>query len=65
MMRLYYLLMMRGNSYRLLTNICDNSTYTKDGYNIEVGIHTLTKALEQNGYTEEDVLAGNKCIILS
>lgn len=54
-----------GNSYRLLNSICDNSTYTKDGYNIEVGLGKLTPELKEGGYTEEDVLAGNKCIILS
>jgi hypothetical protein len=54
-----------GNSYRLLSTISDNSTYTRDAHIIEVGLGKLTPSLQKMGYTQEDVLDGKPCIILS
>lgn len=49
-----------GNSYDVLYQIDDDSMY-KDN---EVGLAKLTPELEEEGYSEDDVIEGEPCIIL-
>jgi hypothetical protein len=51
-----------GNSYSLLGDVTDNATFDKKEQ--EIGIFKLTEELERQGYTEEDIGRGKKCIVL-
>ena len=44
--------------------IVDNNTNYIGTYDIEIGIAILTHELELQGYSSEDCLDGNPCIVL-
>lgn len=53
-----------GNSFRKLHEIQINMSYRNDGYEVEVGHSVLTDEMKLEGYTEDDIFDGEKCIIL-
>ena len=58
-----------GNSFSELADCetsyaCRNDYESRHGMVYEVGIKTLTPELEEDGYTEEDVVDGESCVIL-
>jgi hypothetical protein len=50
-----------GNSYDTLHSVDDNYMF----YQGEIGIQTLTSELIMLGFTEEDIIDGRPCIVLS
>ncbi len=52
-----------GNGYNSCRGADDNAVYDgKD--NGQVSIETLTKALEKQGFSEEDLGTGKPCVVL-
>lgn len=52
-----------GNGFSPLDEL-GQSRFCIDGYSIETGIDELTEELEEDGFSEEDVIDGPKCIVL-
>lgn len=54
-----------GNGFSPLSEIDDSSNYLADStWSGEVGLRELTPDLEVRGYSEEDILDGEKCVVL-
>lgn len=49
-----------GNGYNLLYQVDDSHNYS-DG---EIGLREITKVDEKQGYSEEDILEGEKAVVL-
>ena len=54
-----------GNSYRKLSTVSADLYACEGSYNVEIGLRKLTPSLEEEGYSEEDVLeGGSPCVVL-
>lgn len=54
-----------GNGYNKLGSVnVDEYAFRPDGHEVEIGLRTLTKELERQGYSDEDVLDGTPCVVI-
>lgn len=54
-----------GNGFSPLSDVDDSHNYAADStWSGEIGLRELTPRLEDSGFTEEDLLDGEKCVVL-
>lgn len=52
-----------GTGYHIVNSVDSNSNFIGDYY-VEIGVAELTDELLEQGYTEDDLLDGEPCIVL-
>ena len=53
-----------GNSFRIADSVDTNSAFESDGFDLEVGIKNLTADLKRRGFTKEDCVVGEDCVVI-
>lgn len=54
-----------GNSFSPLADVDDSHVYQADStWSGEIGFKELTEELKEDGYTEEDLLDGEPCVVV-